>query len=296
MQRPRHFNVLVAAAVALPLLACASGAPPPIRVAAPLGPAGGEFRVLTPPPSAGRGPFPVIYFLHDLWGSDAGLWRHGVAQRLAARIASGEAPAFLLVAPEGHRGFWADSADGRRRYEHWVMAELPAQVAARWPVRTGPRSRAYVGISMGGAGAMRMGLRNPRETAAIVSISGLLVPLDAAFVRDAKFFVRPALKRVFGPPAHPDDDALRRADPYRLLGAMSAADLAAVPPLLLFAGNEDKYRLDDASALFAKHAREKGLTVELRLGAGGHDWRYWQTVTEDGILWAARRLAEAQRS
>lgn len=296
MRRPRHSVVLFAAAVALPLLACASGAPPPIRVSAPLGPAGGEYRVLVPPPSAGPGPFPVVYFLHDLWGSDVGLWRHGIAQRLAARMASAEVPPFLLVAPEGHRGFWADSSDGRRLYERWVMAELPAEVAARFPARSGPRSRAYVGISMGGAGAMRMGLRNPRETAAIVSISGLLVPLDAAFVRDARLFVKPALVRVFGPAARPNDDALRRADPYRLLGAMSAADLAAAPPLLLLAGNADKYRLHDATALFAKHAREKGLTVELRLTAGGHDWRYWQSVTEESIAWAARRLAEAERT
>lgn len=296
MRRPRYLVVVFAAAVAVSLLACASGAPSAIRVPAPVTPAGGAFRVLLPPASAGAGPFPVVYFLHDLWGSDAGLWRHGVAQRLAARIASGEAPPFLLVAPEGHRGFWADSGDGRRRYERWVMAELPSQVAARWPVRSGPRNRAYVGLSMGGAGAVRMGLRNPRETAAIVSISGLLVPLDAAFVRDARLLVRPALRRVFGPPAHPDDDALRRADPYRLLGAMSAADLAAAPPLLLLAGTEDKYRLDDASALFTKHAREKGLAVELRLTAGGHDWRYWESVTDEGILWAARHLAEAQRS
>ncbi len=42
--------------------------------------------------------------------------------------------------------------------------------------------------------------------------------------------------------------------------------------------------------------REKGLAVELRLTTGGHDWRYWQAVTEEGILWAARRLAEAERS
>jgi len=283
-------------AAALLLAACGSAPPPAVRVQATLEPGVGELRVLVPPPSSGAGPFPVVYFLHDLWGSDGVLWKHGVAPRLASRMSTGEVPPVLVVAPEGHRGFWADSWDGRRRYEQWVMTELPAQVAARWPVRSGPRSRAYVGISMGGAGAVRMGLRNPRETAAIVSISGLLVPLDAAFVRDARLFVRPALRRVFGPPPRSDEDTLRRADPYRLLGAMSAADLAAAPPLLLLAGSSDKYRLDDASALFARHAREKGLAVELRLGAGGHDWRYWRSVTEEGILWAARQLAEAQRS
>ena len=290
--------VSLATAAALLLAACSSAPPPAVRVQAPLGSQsqGGELRVLVPPSRSGAGPFPVVYFLHDLWGSDAVLWKHGVAPRLASRMSSGEAPPVLVVAPEGDRGFWVDSWDGRRRYEQWVMTELPAQVAARWPVRSGPRSRAYVGISMGGAGAVRMGLRNPRETAAIVSISGLLVPLDAAFVRDARLFVRPALRRVFGPPPRSDEDTLRRADPYRLLGAMSAADLAAAPPLLLLAGSSDKYRLDDASALFARHAREKGLAVELRLGAGGHDWRYWRSVTEEGILWAARQLAEAQRS
>jgi S-formylglutathione hydrolase FrmB len=298
MLRPRTraavlFFVAASFAAGLLLAACDSTAPEPIRVSAPLGAGGGEFRVLAPPPSAGAGPFPVVYFLHDLWGSDAILWRQGVAQRVAARVARGEVPPFVLVAPEGDRGFWADSWDGRRRYERWVTAELPEQVASRWPVLSGPHSRAYVGISMGGAGAVRMGLRNPRETAAVVSISGLLVPLDSAFVRDANLFMRPMIKRVLGPP---DEKALRRNDPYRMLGAMSAAELAAAPPFLLFAGTEDKYRLDEASELFTKHAREKGLAVELKLAPGAHDWSYWPDVTEEGIVWAARRLAEAPPS
>jgi S-formylglutathione hydrolase FrmB len=293
MLRARAVATPFAAAllVALLLTACGSARPPALRVGAPLGPRGGEVRVLVPPPGRGAGPLPVVYFLHDLWGGDGVLWKHGVAQRLLARMASGEAPAFLLVAPEGHRGFWADSWDGRRRYQQWVTGELPGQVAARWPVRDGARSRAYVGISMGGAGAVRMGLRHPRETAAIVSISGLLVPLDGDFVRDANVFMRPTLKRVFGPP---DEETLRRNDPYRLLGAMSAADLQAAPPLLLLSGSEDKYRLDDATRLFGMHAREKGISVDLKIAPGGHDWRYWRSAAEEGIVWAARRLVEAQ--
>ncbi len=112
-------------------------------------------------------------------------------------------------------------------------------------------------------------------------------------MRDANLFMRPMIKRVLGPP---DEKALRRNDPYRMLGAMSAAELAAAPPFLLFAGTEDKYRLDEASELFTKHAREKGLAVELKLAPGAHDWSYWPDVTEEGIVWAARRLAEASPS
>jgi S-formylglutathione hydrolase FrmB len=232
---------------------------------------------------------PVVYFLHDLWGNDAVLWKHGVAQRLLARMASGDLPPFLLVAPEGDRGFWADSWDGGRRYETWVAEQLPRQVEALYPLRPGRSGRAWVGISMGGMGAVRIGLSRARSTGAIASVSGVLLPLDEGFVRDARWPLRPVLRRVFGP--GPDHAALRRADAYRALGRIGEVPEAERPPLFIAAGSEDKYRLDDAARLFAGLAREKGLEVELAIAPGGHDWRYWGRSAEESIAWAVRRLA-----
>jgi S-formylglutathione hydrolase FrmB len=276
------------------LLACrTAGVPRAEHVPAPLGGAGGSFRVLAPPAATAAAPLPVVYFLHDYWGSDAVLWKHGIAQRLQARMASGELPPFLLVAPEGDHSFWADSWDGARRYESWVGEELPRQVAARWTVRDTPGTRGYVGISMGGMGAVRIGLRHVRETGAIASVSGLLVPLDAAFVRDASPFLRPSLRRAFGP--GPDEEALRRGDPYRALGALDDVPAAERPRLLLVAGRGDKYHLDRAAELFHRLATEKGFRAELKLGDGGHDWTYWRAAAEEAIAWTARALDERAR-
>jgi putative tributyrin esterase len=269
------------------LAGCASGAPAAIHVAAPLGPAGGELRVLAPPASAGDGPFPVVYFLHDLWGSDRILWRQGVAQRLAARMASGDLPPFLLVAPEGDRGFWCDSWDGARRYETWLAEGLPAAVQARYRVLAGRVGRAYVGISMGGLGAVRQGLRHPSETGAMASISGLLIPLERKLVDDANFFVRPAMSRVFGPGV----ETLQRNDPVLLLDGVEALAPSERPALLVLGGQSDKYGLGEAGEAYAKLAREKGLVVESHLEAGGHDWSYWRDAAERAIAWAARTLA-----
>ncbi|HEV8631424.1 MAG TPA: alpha/beta hydrolase-fold protein [Thermoanaerobaculia bacterium] len=278
------------AAAAL-VLACASGAPAAQHVPAPLGQQGGRFRVLAPPaPGGAGGPLPVVYFLHDYWGSDAVLWKHGIAQRLLARMASGDLPPFLLIAPQGDHSFWADSWDGARRYETWVGDELPRQVAARWAVRRGRAGRGYVGISMGGMGAMRAGLRHARDTGAIASVSGLLVPLDAAFVRDASPLLRRSLRRAFGP--GPDEEALRRGDPYRALGAIDAVPAGERPRLLLLAGRADKYHLDRAAELFHRLATEKGLTAELSLAEGGHDWRYWRAAAEQAIAWTVKTLDE----
>lgn len=271
--------------------ACGGALPAPQRVPGPLPTAaGGAFRVLEPPPGAGAGPFPVVYFLHDSWGGSGILWRHGVAQRLSAAMAAGELPPFLLVAPEGGRAFWADSHDGERRYETWLLDELPRQVAERWPVRPGPAGRAVVGISMGGHGALRMALRRPGEIGAAAALSGLVPPLEWDLVEDTNPLVRRMLKRAFGPSR--EDNTLRRNDLYRLMPALYGIPPERRPRLLVRAGSGDEYRFDDASYLFAMVARDNGVEVELVLEPGGHDWDYWSRSAGEVVAWALRALDE----
>ena len=268
---------------------CAAGGPPAhLAPEAPLGDAGGRFRVLEPPPEAGPGPFPVVYFLHDFWGDDAVLWQEGVAERLARRMATGDLPPFLLVAPEGAQGFWADSKDGRHRYEEWLSEGLPRQVAARWPVRPGPAGRAVVGVSMGGFGALRLALRRPQDVGAAAALSGLVPPLDWQVVRHSHPLLRFALRRTYGDAP----GGLRRDDLSHLLPRLYPIPAERRPRLLVRAGEEDRYILDEASYLFAMVARDNGVDVELVLEPGRHDWSYWRRSAEDVVAWAVQALDE----
>ena len=246
--------------------------------------------MLEPPRGTGSGPFPVVYFLHDFWGDGGILWRHGVAARLEAAMAAGELPPFLLVAPDGARAFWADSHDGERRYESWLLDALPRLVAERWPVRPGPSGRAVVGISMGGHGALRMALRRPREVGAAAALSGLVPPLDWDLVEDTNPLVRFTLRRTFGPSR--EENSLRRNDLYRLMPELYALPPEQRPRLLVRAGTEDRYRFDEASYLFALVARDNGVAVDLVLEPGGHDWDYWARTADDVVAWALRALEE----
>lgn len=271
---------------------CATAGPAPIRAPeAPLGEGGGRFRVLAPPPGAGPGPWPVVYFLHDFFGGDEVLWRRGVAQRLAAAMAAGTLPPFLLVAPEGGQGFWADSHDGRRRYEEWLANGLPRQVGARWPVRPGPAGRGLAGISMGGFGALRVALRHPRQVGAAAALSGLVPPLDYDVVTGGAGrhpLLRLALRRTFGGDGRAP--AVRRNDLYRLLPGLYGIPPAQRPRLLVRAGTEDRYILDEAAYLFATVARDNGVAVELVLEPGSHDWRYWRRTAEEVVAWTVQAL------
>lgn len=244
--------------------------------------------MLEPPGEAGEGPFPVVYFLHDIFGDDAVLWRHGVAQRLRARMATGELPPFLLVAPAGGRSFWSDFHDGSRRFETWIGEELPRQIAARYPVRRGPSGRAMTGISMGGYGAFKVALRNPRQVGAAASLSGVVPPLDWGVVEDANPIAQLFMKRVFG--RDREENGLRREDLFRLLPRLYEVPRGERPRLLLRAGTEDGYRLDEAAYLFHTVARDYGVEVELVLEAGNHGWGYWSASVEEIVAWAVRAL------
>jgi len=117
---------------------------------------------------------PVVYFLHGYPGNERAVAESGIAPALERLFASGVAP-FVVVAPNGessprHDTEWADSADGSVRLEHWIVNFLiPAVEGAH---RRDRAHRAIAGFSMGGFGAMNLGLKHPDLFGQIVSMAG----------------------------------------------------------------------------------------------------------------------------
>lgn len=250
----------------------------------------GTYRVFLPPGYPDAAPYPVLYFLHDFFGASGVLWEQGVMRSVEEAMAAGEAAPMIVVAPDGGKGYWSDFHDGSRLYETWVAEGLRRRVEASYPVRTDRAGRAVAGISMGGFGAVKVALRRPGLYSRATSLSGALLPLDREAVRSSPFFLRLALRRVFG--ASRDDNNLAEND-LRLLLRAAGTNPAACPPLVLWSGTEDKYHLDEAARRFADQARSAGLEVELVLEPGGHDWGYWRTSAVRALLAQAAAFSGA---
>jgi len=281
---------LAALAAAALLAACASGSAPRPATADGLGPDGpGRYRVLLPPGYPDDGPYPVVYFLHDFFGGSAILWRKGVAAELERRMAAGELPQFVLVAPAGDRGWWSDSYDGRRRYESWLHDRLLPEIERRYRVIPGREGRAVTGISMGGFGALKSALRRPELWSHASSLSGALIPLDLESVLGFPWLQRRVLLRVFGPIE--SADAVYHRDDLRTLARRTAPPDA--PPLLLRCGREDEYRLAPAAEKLAARLERSGWQVTLHLEPGAHDWVYWRTSAVETLTWHAHQFQKA---
>ena len=246
------------------------------------------------PPSYAEAParrYPVLYFLHDGFGNERSLADRGVAALLDAEMAAGRLPELLVVSPRGVGTWFTDARDGVTRYGAFLDDSLVPFVDGEF--RTLPRrsARAAAGISMGGYGAVRWGLRAPELLAVAGGLSPAIQQLCRRSGETLPFFVRPAFRRVFGDPG--TSGGLRSHDVASIL--LDDPGLAArAPELVLRCGTQDEYLLSDVSSFVHKLVRALGGRSELVLEPGGHDWSYWRSAFAPFAASLARRLDRAE--
>ncbi len=111
--------------------------------------------------------YPVLYLLHG-YNGDYSDW---VTKSHVTEHAKpyGE----IIVMPEGGTGFYVNNvADPKLAWEDYLILDLIPYVDSHYRTVRTRQGRAIAGLSMGGYGAMTLGLRHPRIFAAIASLSG----------------------------------------------------------------------------------------------------------------------------
>ena len=216
------------------------------------------------PPDHG---WPVLYLLHGL-SDDHSAWLRYTAIERHARAAG-----LAVVMPAAGRSFYADEAHGHA-YWTWISEELPERVAEMFRLSQRPEDTYVAGLSMGGYGALKLGLTHPARYAAVASLSG------AVDVRSLRSRPERAeiVDRVFGGSFAASDDL------YELL---AAADPASVPPLYIGCGTSED-RLLEANTRLVEQARASGVHVTTDFRPGTHEWGLWDATIRDVISWLPR--------
>ncbi len=211
--------------------------------------------------------FPTLYLLHGLSDDGTAWLRYSSIERYATALG------LAVVMPQVHRSFYCDERYGGRFWT-FLSTELPA-VAGSFFRLSGQRADTFVaGLSMGGYGSVKWGLRQPERFAAVASLSGAL---DMAR-RDRE--PRPqdvaVFQRIYGDTsiAGTDDD---------LLALVQRADPASLPALYLCCGTEDP--LYPESLTFRDACRDRGIPVTVDFGPGEHEWGYWDRRIQDVLAW-----------
>lgn len=142
------------------------------------------------PPRAEEGPVPVLYYLSGLTCTEENVTVKAGAQRCAAE--AGLALVMPDTSPRGldlpgehadwdfgsGAGFYVDATEtpwsAHYRMFEYVTEELPALIAETQPIDT--RRASITGHSMGGHGALVIGLRHPERYASISAFAPIVSP------------------------------------------------------------------------------------------------------------------------
>lgn len=209
----------------------------------------------------------VITLLHGVGNSAADWMRMSAACRYAADNG------YVLVAPSAQNSFYHNMAYGQPWYT--IITELlPAQLNKIFRIPAGREVNYIAGLSMGGYGAMRIGLSHPERYAAIGSFSGALnLPDMVETIKKYAPEILPAYVPILGESMQVPDEA------NLLLLAKQAAALpkAQQPRIYASCGAQD----NDEGAIraqnrgFCKAVQGLGLDFTYAEWDGVHEWNFW---------------------
>jgi putative tributyrin esterase len=225
--------------------------------------------------------FPVIYLLHGVTGHSTD-WLERTKVALYATHYD-----LFIVMVEGANGWYTDSATiPADKYESYILRELIPDVEKRFRVSTQRESRAIAGLSMGGYGAIKFGLKYPEMFALAASMSGAFRG-PSWTGQDLKDFgvVRDSVLQTFGPADSPTRAA---NDVYKLARAVPAPRIGTLPYFYLDCGTEDFLygNSRELAALFV----ELKMPHEYRELPGSHSWPYWDAQIQEILKLPANTL------
>lgn len=221
--------------------------------------------ILPDPVKAGPGPYPVLLQLHGMH-DDHGAWID--KSRLWVYV---ERLPLIVVMPSGGNFWWANlrlgpgTAEGipglSLDYEDFLVRDLWEHVQSTFPARPDGRW-AIGGLSMGGFGAIRLGLKYPDRFCSIYGHSSA-IPTEQEMRERVPLLT---------------ESASADMDCYRWASRRTPADL----PRLGFDCGVDDFLIKQ-NRRFHAHLEKLGLPHVFREYPGDHTWDYWDTHVPEAL-------------
>ena len=240
------------------------------------------YNVILPPDydTARATRYPVLYLLHGLTGHYSDwLKRTNIA-------AYASAYRLIVVMPEGNDGWYTDSAIvANNKYESYILQELIPDVQQRYRTIEARYARAIAGLSMGGYGAIKFGLKSPHTFVLAASMSGVFA-ITRFSEQEVPELWRESLK-LFGPLG---SDTRRTNDLFETIQNLPAARISSLPYFYFDCGTEDSPLIFPSNRELAALMFEKKIPHEYRELPGDHSWGYWDNQVQEILRVAAQKM------
>lgn len=237
-----------------------------------------KFRVILPAGYESSGVrYPVLYLLHGLTGDYTDWETKTRIDQYARRYQ------LIIVMPDAGNSWYTNSSGNpQNKFEDYIAKDLVREVDNHFRTLRLRTARFIGGLSMGGYGALKFGLKYPQTFSFAASFSGAFSPIRTGLGVNARWEkpVMDEFTQIFGA----EGSAARTdADIATIIGK---ADPKLAPFLYLDCGTEDGLLTSNRET--AAQLQRAGFRFEYRERPGRHDWIFWDHQVREML----RLLAE----
>ena len=209
----------------------------------------------------------TLYLLHGM-SDDHTIWQRRTSiERYAAE------KGIAVVMPTTHLGWYTDMHIGYD-YFTFITEELPAICRNFFPAMSDRREDNFVaGLSMGGYGALKCGLRASHVFSKCASLSGAVDAADVCSQSDGDdlWF------NIFGPKDKVEGSF------NDLFAAAEELPAAARPDVYMWCGTEDFLHAQNVK--MCAHLTKLGYNLTYEQSPGDHQWKYWDAKIQTVLDW-----------
>jgi S-formylglutathione hydrolase FrmB len=182
----------------------------------------------------------------------------------------------IIVMPDAANSWYVNNHAGPQlRWEDYVIDDLIPYIDSHYRTVASRGGRAIAGLSMGGYGALYLGLKYHNLFSAVASLSGVVASADLArrdpavwkMIGEKMPKMKETLLEDFGPPSNP---ARKGEDPFRLIRKLTPDER---PALFLAIGESDPFLQENRK--FVALLSSLKVPYRYREVPGGHEWKVW---------------------
>ncbi len=225
--------------------------------------------------------YPVIYLLHGLsghydnWPLRTKLTDYALQHNT------------IIITAEGEDGWYTDGAtNANDKYESYIVKELISEIDGKLRTLATRDKRAIAGLSMGGYGALKFGMKYPEMFSLAGSFSGALGAASFPASGRGEASMK-SLGVIFGAA---DSETRKANDIFKMVREITPEKTKALPFLYIDCGSEDFLFQNNRD--FIDLLVEKQVPHEFRQLPGGHTWPYWDKQVQEFLRLSERHFSK----
>ncbi len=229
--------------------------------------------------------YPVVYLLNGYTGDETSWIEAGGMQRIVDQeIANGSIVEMIIVMPDGDDRLYMNRSDGTYPFEDMLIKELLPFMEKEYRIRKGKRYTGISGLSMGGAGSLKLALKYDTLFGAVAAFSSAVFTRESVTTSDQKAmdgYISKAMPDMVG--LKGEKRLNKTYEEYDVLHLVATKDPESLKSVKIYfdCGDDDFLTLGNAE--LHKQLILKKIPHEYRVRDGAHTWPFWRESLPVGL-------------